>query len=249
MLKGLRALASSTKERPSLIKWLIALPLKPYAASCLMKGSKKRAAFYWNFPAFFHHWHVIRDVLTIIGDESMLDIALTALSLMKDPHDRLARMGLDAPNEKSPPGSRELKEIIEVLETLAREIDSNLSFDPSIRQSLRKKAVVTLNLAASFGLTGAYLRANRNLYDMRHSIPGYRVAPPTQLAEGGDAWARFIIRIREVVASIEWLKEHPLMAKRKQARCPLISRNMPDRCTPCQNALRLWGKSIVRRGS
>lgn len=170
----------------------------------------KARAFSLEFSRVFHHWHVIRDVLTIIGDEDMLDLALTALSLMKGPHDKVARM--ETPDEASGQGHvHEIKEVLEILHTLAREIDSNVSFDPSIRQYLRKKAVITLSLAGSFGLTGAYLRANRNLYDMRLSQPGYANAPPTQLADGGDAWARFIIRIREILASIDWLKAHPLL--------------------------------------
>ncbi|HXW60182.1 MAG TPA: hypothetical protein VEK06_01470, partial [Myxococcota bacterium] len=156
----------------------------------------------------FHHWHVIRDVLMVIGRDGMLDLALTALSLMKDSHDQLGHVG-SRPLKNIRP--KEIKDIIEALDHLAREIDSNLGFDPYLRQCLRKKAVITLNLASSFGLSGSFLRANRNLYDNRPGSPGYMSAPTTQLADGGDTWARFIIRIREILASIEWLKQHPLL--------------------------------------
>jgi NADH:ubiquinone oxidoreductase subunit D len=98
--------------------------------------------------------------------------------------------------------SFELINLLESLETISQELEASLDFDVKIRQLLRKKAVVTLNMAASFGLSGIYLRANRSSYEI---IP--TDGPPHELSEGGDAWARINLRAGELRSGITWLKQ------------------------------------------
>lgn len=90
---------------------------------------------------------------------------------------------------------------------LVEELTSLALASQELLISLKRKAVFSLTAAASLGLTGLFTRANRNNYDLRKSSRiAYQTATiPT--TEGGDAWARFSLRLMDIQSSMKWLKK------------------------------------------
>lgn len=171
------------------------LQLTPPPAELWMRGIAL------EYARVFHHVHVVSQVLLCLDMDGLNDLARTAYSLMKPLAEILTRVHIkEAAFDTSPEAFTEL---LENLDNLIGELEALVSFENLARQFLRKKAVITLSLASSFGLTGIYLRANRSLHDLRS---GYGDRPQLDISEGGDAWARFTLRIREMKSSLEWLK-------------------------------------------
>lgn len=212
--EALLAIARLNQGSPIFNQMALSLALEEMFTQVVSEERLGMRCFMMEFSRIFHHWQVIKNILICLNHEGLVDIALAAESLMKAPHDLLGRIW----SAKSCPTAMlafsDLQEMVEVIESLARELESNVSFDPHLRQLLRKKAFITASMASSFGLTGVYLRANRNNYDIRRENAklGYKAPPKTELAEGGDAWARFILRVREILASIEWIKGYSWLA-------------------------------------
>lgn len=166
-------------------------------------------AFLMEFSRIFHHWQVLKNMFITLECNDLADIASHAIKLMKNAHDNLGRIWVYEENSWSITVD-ELTELLEMLNSLTLELDTHVSFNKNLRRSLRKKASINLNTAGSFGLTGLFLRANRNPSDNRSPLLGYESALPTELSDGGDAWARFTVRIREILASTHWLREHKI---------------------------------------
>lgn len=106
----------------------------------------------------------------------------------------------------------------------------------SVRSRLVGTGTVGLQAALDLGLAGLAARASGVPIDLRMRLPGwlYTQHPVAPLTEpGGDCWARLVLRMREIEASLDWLARAlddsagPLEAR------PLQSPGMLYRDTVC----------------
>jgi Ni,Fe-hydrogenase III large subunit len=80
----------------------------------------------------------------------------------------------------------------------------------SVQSRLQGVGTVSLQAALDLGLTGLPARASGVRFDTRASLPGrlYTAHPVGVLVEaGGDCWARLTLRMREIDASVRWVRE------------------------------------------
>jgi Ni,Fe-hydrogenase III large subunit len=78
----------------------------------------------------------------------------------------------------------------------------------SVRRRLEGTGVVATDLALRLGLVGQAARASGVPIDLRasHPCPAFARRPVRVVTEpGGDCWARLLLRVGEVDASLEWL--------------------------------------------
>lgn len=80
----------------------------------------------------------------------------------------------------------------------------------SVRSRFQGIGVVSQQAATELGLVGLVARASGVAVDTRTSLPGrlYAEHPvPVLTEDGGDCWARMTLRMREVDASVQWLRQ------------------------------------------
>jgi Ni,Fe-hydrogenase III large subunit len=78
----------------------------------------------------------------------------------------------------------------------------------SVQARFKGVGVVTAEDAKALGLLGLVARASGVAIDSRMSLPGalYQAHPMPALSEtSGDCWARMLLRMREIDASVQWL--------------------------------------------
>lgn len=211
--EAINTIARLNQRTPIFYQVALSLAMEEMFEATVSEETKELRCFVIEFSRIFHHWQVIKNILICLKCDDLIDLVTMAQNFMKTPHDLLGRIYTANSYPTNNLNLNNLKDTINILENLAREMDSLVSINPEIRQSLRKKAFVTTSLASSFGLTGIYLRANRQFYDIRkeHNALGYKTPPLTSYTDGGDAWARFILRIKEILASIAWIKKYSVI--------------------------------------
>jgi NADH:ubiquinone oxidoreductase subunit D len=209
IFQSLNVMARLNQSSPIFAQLAYSIALEQLLHVEVTRELKDMRCFLMEFSRIFHHLQVIENTLIAIKHFNTANMASEALRLISPSHQLLGRIydKITFPDQKIP--CEELKNTISEVHNFTKEIENILSFDQIIRQALRKKAFITQNVASSYGLTGLFLRANRNLYDLRvqNALLGYSHLPTTELAEGGDAWARLCLRSREINASIEWIKK------------------------------------------
>lgn len=87
-------------------------------------------------------------------------------------------------------------------------VNAHLLSAATVQHRLRGVGVVKREQALEVGLVGMAARASGVACDARASLPGdlYTAHPVRALTErSGDCWARAVLRIREIEASIRWL--------------------------------------------
>ncbi|OGA98081.1 MAG: hypothetical protein A3E25_05735 [Burkholderiales bacterium RIFCSPHIGHO2_12_FULL_69_20] len=80
----------------------------------------------------------------------------------------------------------------------------------SVRSRFQGIGVVSQQAATELGLVGLAARASGVTVDSRNSLPGrlYAAHPmPVLTEDSGDCWARMTLRMREVDASVQWLRQ------------------------------------------
>jgi Ni,Fe-hydrogenase III large subunit len=98
------------------------------------------------------------------------------------------------------------------LDLVARDVaivNERVRASASVRHRLVGAGVVTRAQAEEIGLVGAAARASGVDLDLRARLPGalYARLPVAAVVEpGGDCWARAMLRVREVDASIRWIR-------------------------------------------
>jgi len=201
--EALQALALLNFKTP--VFYQLALTRAMEALCALSTEPKTELLRVWvlSFARIYHHAQVISDVLLSLKLDALNDLARTAINIMKPLADIFTRVHIYAPEQIQ---KQEIINLLESLENIFQELEASLNFHSNARLILRKKAVVTLSMAASFGLSGIYLRANRSSFQR----PGLNDGPSWEISEGGDAWARFSLRIFDIKSCLEWLKKNTL---------------------------------------
>jgi NADH:ubiquinone oxidoreductase subunit D len=153
-----------------------------------------------SYARVYHHVRVLKELFTCLELDTLSDLALTALSMMSPYSVFLTRIHTD--HFSWPYKNQEIAPVLENLESIFHELESNFKFN-NTHKFFHKKAIITLNMAASFGLSGIYLRANRSNYEKstynEHSL---------EISDGGDALARILLRLRDIRSFTRWLKEN-----------------------------------------
>jgi Ni,Fe-hydrogenase III large subunit len=112
--------------------------------------------------------------------------------------------GLDAPQRA---------ELAQTLMDFAQDFaEINNLMCGSLSVAARFKGVGTVSQIAAqeLGLLGVVARASGVVSDTRTDLPGrlYGAFPiPTLVEQGGDCWARMLLRMREVEVSLQWLQK------------------------------------------
>ncbi len=162
-----------------------------------------------EFARVAHHINALKNI-TICLELTAVSLLLEELyGLLKKPIEALDRIHEEGKLKANPVTLIETNDGIYDGITLAEEIASIMSHDDKLYQALSKKWPINIAMASSLGLTGPFLRANRVQYDLRQNEglrEMYGVAPTTSLTDGGDAWARFILRPLDINASLRWLR-------------------------------------------
>lgn len=146
-----------------------------------------------------HHFEVIKNICYCLRLDHLAELAATAISSQKNAFSRCYRLGKTA----EPLSANNFNNLINDGLMLTEELFANLSDETSVKDALFKKANISLMMAGSYGLTGAYLRSNHTYHDVRSHYPS---PPEIMVNEGGDAYARFSLRILEIMASFSWIK-------------------------------------------
>jgi Ni,Fe-hydrogenase III large subunit len=98
------------------------------------------------------------------------------------------------------------------LDLVARDIaiiDERVRASASVRHRLEGVGVLTRAQAEEIGLVGLAARASGVELDMRARLPGAlyaRLPVATVVEQGGDCWARAMVRSREIAESIRWIR-------------------------------------------
>ena len=110
------------------------------------------------------------------------------------------------------------RELLDTLAAFARDLglvnDLMLS-SRSVQARFRGVGTVSRQAALDLGLVGLAARASGVALDARRDLPGplYREHPvDTPTEAGGDCWARLRLRMREIDASLAWIRRVLLAA-------------------------------------
>jgi NADH:ubiquinone oxidoreductase subunit D len=166
----------------------------------------KHYAIALEFARISHHLQVIKNIFYCLDLSSLLTTIKNLKYLLLKPITLFTHIN-SVYNSLSVENIDEAcTEAIQIMD----EIINVVSVEEAISNALTKKAIISLPLAGSLGLTGLFLRANHNYFDLRQQKAPrqiYATAPKISLTEGGDALARLTLRLLEVEASLKWLKD------------------------------------------
>jgi Ni,Fe-hydrogenase III large subunit len=102
-----------------------------------------------------------------------------------------------------------IRENLALLEKDLRAVNERFLDSASVRHRLEGVGTVTREQALELGLVGPAARASGVVLDLRARCPGdlyARLPVPVVVEEGGDCWARAVVRIREIGESIRWAR-------------------------------------------
>lgn len=167
---------------------------------------KTRRAIGLEINRIYHHFNTLKDVFMCLNAHYLFDNAKLGKSTIK-PFQKKMLTVTDEPRSISLEGLKQsTDEIIQIIE----DMESTPELSTIIASRLKRKAFINLSTASSMGLTGAFVRANRCIYDLRlfpHHSLDYVRPPKTAIIEGGDAYARLFLRMRDIHASAMWIKD------------------------------------------
>lgn len=163
-----------------------------------------------EFARVGHHLVVIQNVLNCLQLTRLAEIAKDCSEILRAPCQLYSRIRTPTDAEANSISHAEIGDILSDASARAEELLAEIGAEERIRKALQKKAVISISQAGSLGLTGIYLRANQDLYDLRrqssYSFP-YQKPPRIAVGEGGDMLTRFVLRLSESLASLRWLKQ------------------------------------------
>lgn len=115
-----------------------------------------------------------------------------------------------------PPGyQRKVLDYLDHLEPMIHEINDLLSYNKIYVERLANVAVISAEMAKSYGLVGPNLRASGVKYDVRKNRPysvyrDFDFDVPVgrgEMGTVGDCWDRYILRVWEILESIKILRQ------------------------------------------
>jgi NADH-quinone oxidoreductase subunit D len=103
-----------------------------------------------------------------------------------------------------------VRDLLDDLSALLADLDGLLGKHDGLRSALEGVGVIDRGTAVGLGLTGPALRACGVPYDVRDTFPYAAcdtVSVDVPVEDGGDAWARFQVRRRELRASLDLVQQ------------------------------------------
>jgi len=103
----------------------------------------------------------------------------------------------------------------DLLDTLAafsadiNEVNTLMLGARSVKSRFQRVGTLSRAAASDLGILGLAARASGVCIDTRHALPGelYTTYPTETLTEdSGDCWGRLVLRMREIDASVRWLR-------------------------------------------
>ncbi|MCA9508147.1 MAG: hypothetical protein KC505_06995 [Myxococcales bacterium] len=186
--------------------------LSAYENLCAIHVSqeiKMTRALALEIARIYHHFYVCKNVFVSLNADSLFELARNGKNSIKD----FAKIfgNLDEIEKQSPKLIiDELIDICDFITQIVEDINNSFEQENILIPKLKQKAVINLTAASSLGLTGAFIRANRCIYDLRlqkQASIDYIKIPKINTSEGGDAFARLNLRILDILSSSLWLKE------------------------------------------
>lgn len=220
-LDGLNFIARINQRTPIFYQLAFIAAYEDLFAIDTDKSIKQMRAFALEMARVYHHLCILKDIFTSLETNTLYDLSRSGKNLIKPYYQLFGKILIN--QEKEPTiNDTELGEVLDAILQLIDEIESSFEYEIVLSNRLKKKTILNLSLASSLGLSGAFIRANRCLYDIRSSPSSaldFGLPPKTMIAEGGDALARLHLRIRDLGASLSWLKER--LAFFKAEKIPL----------------------------
>lgn len=189
------------------------------------KKLPKNLALALEFARVYHHFETLKNIFLCLTIDSAIDILNELYELIKPILKNFLRVYSLSDAPKITAKHEEIFLALSDASTLAAELLYFIDQNPDLLKPLAKKAIVSTSTAAAMGLTGPYLRANRNPTDLRHDelcLNRYENPPKLVMAEGGDALARFNVRLEEFSESLLWLKMQFYVKEEPSFLSPLI---------------------------
>lgn len=171
--------------------------------------SKLPFAIAMEFSRIAHHLMVLKNIFYCLELFSLVQLINLCEQFLKDPIDYYKSIDLND-NVNHHINQKQINNILAEAASVVDEMAVAVNVEEKLAKSLSQKAIINLSIAGMMGLCGSYLRANRNSYDLRHSAKAqifYETVPDISITEGGDAYARFSLRIFDILASIKWLRK------------------------------------------
>ncbi len=172
-----------------------------------------------EFARISHHLDIIKNVFACLGTKH-----LPLVKLLENPLSLPIKFSRKVEKVISNSGLSWtlVTEALNDASLVLEDLNALVLEDKELSEALKRKATLNLALSASLGLSGLFTRANRNNYDLRKNSRFYQsISIPT--SEGGDAWARFHLRILDIQSSIKWLKQTILSIEQENSELNAIS--------------------------
>lgn len=153
-----------------------------------------------------HHFHTLKNTFLSMEKNSLYHLSNQGEMLIRKLF--TPWLAINASQESSLNDTLGQNYALEELKLIMAELKESFFSDNEIFDSLARAAKIHASLAGSLGLTGLFLRANRCIYDLRLSPNNsieYKKVPKLCIQEGGDAYARTELRLKEIEASFNWL--------------------------------------------
>lgn len=167
-----------------------------------------------------HHAQVIKDIFICLN-KTFLTSEVNQIIKILSPLNNLYQRIYTEQKVPRTISSSQIKNSLESAKEIILKIKS-FAHKSELRNRLVKKANISLSLASSLGLTGIYIRANGAQYTPKNFTNIYNTYPKQSYSEGGDLYARFLLRIEEIYNSINWLIEALFYRAPIDKLCPIV---------------------------
>lgn len=154
----------------------------------------------------YHHLNVVQSILLCAELDTLATFAGECELFLKQPFTLFSRI---FSTSSAPPSMSSVEMSVAIAEGLQRveELSHAINLEEQLVKRLSKKGIITQSLACSLGLSGHYIRGNRQYYDLRNrDLNLYETPIKVSAADGGDAYARFTLRIAEIIASLTYVQ-------------------------------------------
>jgi NADH-quinone oxidoreductase subunit D len=181
-----------------------------------------------------HHLQVLSNIFFCLNLDSLVTYALELKAILAP---LMPFFNPQNSTTEEPSHALVAENMIEILTSL-NELEMWATEDPTIQKALRGKAALRAPKAAASGLTGLFLRSCNDDFDVRKKTNSrlyYPTRPRPCLNEEGDAFGRTVLRLWEMMASAEWIRDQISLGKVPNYQA--IDLTLPELANPLKRAM------------